>query len=243
MKHAIVIGGTSGIGEGVAKKLEQNNYKVLVTGVEKDLIETINSKSNTNFTALFLDCMTENNFSNNIQTIISNFGGLDLLIFSAGIGNLNKDIGFTVENKANKLNILAFNEIIDWSYRFFEKQGHGHLVSVSSISGLIGHRIAPAYHAAKAYQISYTQALRQKAFRARKQGKKVYVTDVRPGFVDTPMTQNQGKKMFWLASQEKAAKQIYRLIERKKSYGYITKRWQVLAGLGKLLPTWLRNRL
>ena len=211
MKHAIVIGGTSGIGEGVAKKLEQNSYKVLVTGVEKELIEKVNSKNNINYKAIFLDCMAENNFSDNIQTIIENFGGLDLLVFSAGIGNLNKDIGYTIENKANKLNVIAFNEITDWSYRFFEKQGHGHLVSVSSISGLMGHRIAPAYHAAKAYQISYTQALRQKAFRARKEGKKVYVTDVRPGFVDTPMTQNQGKKMFWLASQEKAAKKFISL--------------------------------
>jgi short-subunit dehydrogenase len=160
------------------------------------------------------------------------------LVLSAGIGNLNKNLGYKVENNANKLNVLAFTEIADWSYRFFENQGHGHFVAISSISGLIGHRIAPAYHAAKSYQIIYLEGLRQKARRARKAGIPIYVTDIRPGFVDTPMT--KGKKMVWAATPESAAKEIFKIIRHRKGYGYITNRWGVVAAVLKILPSWVR---
>lgn len=99
---------------------------------------------------------------------------LDQLILSTGNGQLNKNLRYIVENNTNKLNVITFTEIADWSYRFFEEQGHGHFVSITSISGLFGYRVAPAYHAAKSYQIKYMEALRQKAYRARLTGKSIY---------------------------------------------------------------------
>ena len=237
MKKALVIGGTSGIGEGVSNILLENNYKVIVAGIEKPIIENLNSSGNQNVSAVFLDCSKEG-ISTEIETLVTKNNGLDLLVFSAGIGNLNKDIGFTVENPANKLNVLGFTEIVDWAYRFFEKQGFGHLVAVTSFSGLFGCRVAPAYHAAKAYQISYLEALRQKA---KKSGLPIQITDIRPGFVETPMT--EGKKMFWVATQEKAAKHIYSAIKRKKNVGYTTKRWALPATIIKGLPRFVRNMI
>ena len=85
------------------------------------------------------------------------------------------------------------------------------------------------------------EGLRQKARRARKNGTPIYVTDIRPGYVDTPMT--KGKKMIWVASKEKAASQIYKLIEHKKGYGYVTNRWHAVAALIKMIPTWVRVML
>ena len=214
-------------------------YKVGITGIEKDIIEEIKSLEQENVFTKFLCCI-EDNVSFEIEKFVTEMGGLDLLVFSAGIGNLNKDLGFKVENKANQLNVLAFTEIVDWSYRFFEAQGFGHLVAVTSFSGLFGSRVAPAYHAAKAYQINYLEGLRQKA----KQSKKpIYITDARPGFVDTPMTQGKGKKMFWLATKEEAAKQIVSLVEKKKGCGYITKRWGIAAVIMKMQPRWVRDRI
>ena len=163
---------------------------------------------------------------------------MDLLIFSAGIGNLNKNLGFEVENHANQLNVMAFTEIADWSYKFFEKQGFGHFVGISSKAGLFGYRLAPAYHAAKSYQINYLEGLRQ---RALKSGLPIFVTDIRPGFVDTAMS--KGKRRFWVVTKEKAAIQIIALIEKRKVIGYCSKRWQALAIAIKLLPHWMRKRM
>jgi short-subunit dehydrogenase len=240
MKKAIIIGGTSGIGQGLATVLLNNNYKVGITGIEKNMLEDLQNLDQKNLEVKYLNCLTDNT-SEKIAELVETLGGLDLLILSAGIGNLNKDLGFEVENNANKLNVLVFTEIADWTYKFFDKQGHGHFVAITSISGLYGSRIAPAYHAAKSYQINYLEGLRQRARRDRKTGKLIYVTDIRPGFVDTTMTES--KKMVWAATKDKAAKQIFELIKKKRGYGYVTNRWRIVAVIIKILPTWVLNKL
>lgn len=235
MKKAIIIGGTSGIGKELAKVLVGNNYKVGAIGLKNG--QELSYAQSDSLEYRYFDCTKENN-SVRIADLVGTLGGLDLLIFSAGIGNLNNNLGFEVENRANKLNVLVFTEIADWSYRFFKEQGNGHFVAISSIAGLRGYRVAPAYHAAKSYQIRYLEALRQKAYRT---GKPIYVTDIRPGFVKTEMS--AGKKQFWVAPTKKAAKQIFDLIRRKKGVGYVTKRWQIVAIIMKLLPSWIHKRM
>ena len=62
--------------------------------------------------------------------------GLDHLILSSGTGYLNENLDFEIENKTNLLNVNAFTEIVDWAFNYFEKQGKGYLVVISSIAGL-----------------------------------------------------------------------------------------------------------
>ena len=237
MKKTIIIGATSGIGKALTKILLDNNYNVGIMGRKMDVLEKFKKHTSQNIEIKYLDCTIDNN-AEKITELTETLGGLDLLIFSAGIGNLNRNLGFKVENEANKLNVLAFTEIADWSFRFFEKQGYGHFVSITSLAGLFGYRKAPAYHAAKAYQINYLEGLRQKAY---KSGKSIFITDVRPGFVDTAMS--KGKKQFWVISKENAAKQIFSIIQKRKDVGYCPKRWWLIAFIIKLLPNWVRKRI
>jgi short-subunit dehydrogenase len=51
------------------------------------------------------------------------------------------------------------------------------------------------------------------------------------------------KGMFWVASAEKAALQIYNAIRKKKDVAYITKRWSLIGGLMKAIPRSLAKRL
>ena len=92
------------------------------------------------------------------------------------------------------------------------------MVAISSIAGIRGSRIAPAYNASKAYQIKYLEGLRQKATKVKMP---IYVTDIRPGFVDTDMAKGHGQ--FWVATKEKTSRQIFGIIQRKKEIGYETK--------------------
>jgi short-subunit dehydrogenase len=75
------------------------------------------------------------------------------------------------------------------------------------------------------------EGLRQKA---KKLKCPLYITDIRPGFVDTDMAKGEG--MFWVASVEKAAGQIIEAIQNRKQVAYITKRWGIMAALLKILP-------
>jgi len=237
MKKAIIIGATSGIGQELAKVLTNSNYKVGVTGRRKNNLIELKHTNPDKYEISCFDCTEENN-SERLKELTELLGGLDLLIFSSGIGDLNENLDFEIENKTNQLNVIAFTEIIDWAFNYFEKQGKGHLVGISSLAGIRGGRIAPAYNASKAYQINYLEGLRQKAKKSRKP---IYVTDIRPGFVDTEMT--KGDRKFWVATKEKAANQIFSLIKRKKDIGYVTKRWRLISSILKGLPTWLYKRM
>lgn len=237
MKKAVIVGASSGIGNALAKIFVENDYKVGITGRRKTELETFKESNPKQISISAFDCTTENN-TQKLTELVTKIGGLDLLVLSAGTGDLNKKLEFEKENATNQLNVIAFTEIVDWAFNYFEKQGKGHLVAISSIAGLRGSRMAPAYNASKAYQINYLEGLRQKAMSSKKQ---IYITDIRPGFVDTDMAKGDGQ--FWVATKVKAAKQIYRLIKRKKSVGYVTKRWQLISLLLKIVPNRIYKRM
>jgi short-subunit dehydrogenase len=238
MKKAIVIGATSGIGKSISEILILNGYAVGVTGRRLEILKSLKEK-NTNKTFY---CQMDVQELSSIETICDNLvnqlGGLDLIIISAGIGDKNKSLDFTIENNVIKTNIQGFTCVADWAIRYFKKQGYGHLVNISSIAGLMGNGEAPSYNATKAFQINYLEGLR---LNAEKSGAKINVTDVRPGFVDTAMAKGDG--LFWVASVDKAAQQIFTSIKRKKKVVYITKRWRIIGFLLKIMPYSILRKL
>ena len=237
MKKAIIIGATSGIGKELAKILAENDYLVGITGRREKNLEEIKKTKPENYIIKSFDCTTESN-SEKLNELVNDLGGLDLLVMSSGTGNLNENLNYEIERKIIELNVLAFTEIVDWAFNFFNKQGKGHLAAISSIAGIRGSRITPSYNASKAYQINYLEGLRQKA---KKTGNPIFVTDIRFGFVDTDMAKGEGQ--FWVATTGKAARQIFNLIKRKKDIGYVTKRWRLISMILKTLPNWIYKRM
>jgi hypothetical protein len=76
---------------------------------------------------------------------------------------------------------------------------------------------------------------------ARKAGLPILVGDIQPGSLDTAMAQGPG--VLWVASPQKAARQIYKAIQRKPKHAYVTKRWSVIGRLLKVLPDFLYAKL
>ena len=237
MKKAIIVGASSGIGNELAKILVENGYEVGITGRRKPELEKMRESRPESYVISSFDCTTENN-TEKLTDLTNKLGGLDLLILSSGKGDLNEKLNYEIENKTNLLNVNAFTEIVDWTFNYFEKEGKGHLVVISSIAGIRGGRIAPAYNASKAYQINYLEGLRQKATKTKNP---IYVTDIRPGFVDTDMAKGEGQ--FWVATKEKAARQIFGIIKKKKGIGYVTKRWWIIAKLLQLIPNGIYKKM
>jgi hypothetical protein len=67
------------------------------------------------------------------------------------------------------------------------------------------------------------------------------VTDIKPGFVDTAMAKGDG--LFWLQPPDKVARQIFEIIKTKKTHGYVTETWRLIAWLLKIVPDSIYNRL
>lgn len=238
MKKAIIIGATSGIGKGLAKLLVHNNYKVGITGRRTELLEELKSQNPNSYFTRSFDITNTKIIVENLDALTTELGGLDLLIISSGTGDLNENLDFEIEKRTIETNVTGFTCIANWTFSHFENQKSGHLVAISSVGGLRGSRIAPAYNATKSFQINYLEGLRQKA---TKLNQPIFVTDVRPGFVDTDMAKGDGQ--FWVATVDKATQQIFDAIKQKKKIVYVTKRWKLIALILKRIPTQIYDRM
>jgi short-subunit dehydrogenase len=110
MKKAIVIGSSSGIGKELAILLSQNGYKVGITGRRKKKLDEIQKINTDAFIVQPFDC-TKNNSIDELNELVQELGGLDLLIFSSGIGDINTNLDYEIENRTNQLNVIAFTKI------------------------------------------------------------------------------------------------------------------------------------
>lgn len=238
MKKAIVIGATSGIGKELAKLLANDNYKVGLTGRRTELLKELKKEKPNSYLIKSFDVTDTKITIEKLEELTTELGGLDLLIISSGTGNINEDLDFKVENQTINTNVIGFTCIIDWSFNYFKNQKFGHIVAISSIGGLRGSRQAPAYNATKAYQINYLEGLRQKATKLKES---IFITDIRPGLVDTEMAKGEG--LFWVMPVEKTAKQIYKAIINKKKVAYVTKRWKIIATILKVIPRVLYEKM
>lgn len=238
MKKAIVVGASSGIGRSLALLLAENGYLVGITGRKTEQLNALKKTNSKVFLIKPFDATDTKNSIQKLEELTTELGGLDLLVLSSGTGDVNEKLDFEIERKAIDLNVTGFTNIIDWVFNVFEKQEFGHLVAISSLAGLRGSRQAPAYNATKSYQINYLEGVRQKATKSKKP---IFVTDVRPGFVDTDMAKGEG--LFWVMPVEKVGKQIFKALRNKRKVIYVTKRWGLIGRLLKILPRFIYDRM
>ena len=235
---AIIIGASSGIGKELARIYSENGYEVGITGRRIELLEELAKELPGKTYICKMDITKPDESIKSLEELIEQMVQVDIIVISAGTGNINEELDWQVENETIDTNVSGFTAIADTAMRYFIKRKSGHLVGISSIASLRGGYQAPAYNASKAYASNYLEGLRVKAAKLKLP---IYVTDILPGFVDTAMAKGDG--LFWIATPEKAARQIYRAIDRKKSRAYITNRWKLIAMLLKLLPDCLYKKL
>lgn len=239
MPTAIIIGATSGIGLALAHELARHGYTLGLTGRREAILEELRTTLPTRVAWRDMDLTRPEEATTRLDSLIAELGGMDLLIVSSGVCTPNSELAWEPERDTLAVNVSGFVAMISAGFRYFSQQGHGHLVGLSSIAGIRGNRWNPAYAASKAFEINYLEGVRGMVHRLRLP---ITVTDIRPGFVATPMTAHN-PRMFWLATTERAAEQIYQAIRRKARYAYITRRWAIIAWLLRHLPTRVLERI
>ena len=229
--NIVIIGASSGIGKALFEKYSNENNRIGIIGRRAHLLDELYQKNPFKTIPAQADITNIEEIKQVINTLKDALGRIDLAIVCAGIGDINATLDYAVEHPIINTNVVGWTFVIDTLYHIFEQQSHGHLVAISSIGGLRGEPMAPAYSATKAYQINYLEALNKKAF---KYGRHIIVTDIRPGLVDTAMAKGEG--LFWVMPVEKVANQIIATINKRKSIAYVTKRWHFIAIINKYLP-------
>ena len=228
------MGASSGMGKELAKILSGKGYIIGLAARRIDLLDELQKALPNKTFIKQIDISKAQDAELQFKEMITEMGGVDLVVISSGYGDLNSKLKWPIEKETIDVNVTGFALIAGISMRHFMERGSGHLVGISSIAALRGQRSAPSYAASKAFVSNYMEGLRHMAI---KSGKPIFVTDVQPGFVKTPMS--KGNNLFWISTAEKAANQIYNTIAKKKSHAYITKRWRLIAWILKIVPDWV----
>ena len=144
-----------------------------------------------------------------------------------------------IEIRTLETNGTGFVRMVGAAFRYFRKQGYGHIAVISSIAGTKGLGSAPAYSASKRFQNIYIDALEQLAYM---QKTPVCFTDIRPGFVKTDIL-NDNKHYPMLMDAQTTARHIVCALKRKKRVAIIDWRYRLLVWGWRLIPRWIWKRL
>jgi short-subunit dehydrogenase len=161
------------------------------------------------------------------------------MVANAGVGSTNTldNLNVTGAEKVIRVNLLGVIYAIEAVLPQMLQRGTGHIAALSSLASYKGIPGAAAYCASKAAVNAYVESLR-----IQLHGTGVSSTTIRPGFIRTPMIE-QNKGMFLILEPDAAARKIVRAIRRRSKvidFPWLTSR---LMKLTYWIPDWLLHRL
>jgi len=245
-RRAIVLGASSGMGAALVRQLAGEGYRVAALARSADKLDELRASCSTAAEATGGEVLVRvHDVSDTdavpalFEELVRELGGLDLVVFAAGIMpavepqeyDTEKDLAMVAVNLAG---------CIAWcnpAANYFRTQRWGTLVGISSVAGDRGRRGAPVYGTTKAAMNTYLESLRN---RLSESG--VHVVTIKPGFVDTRMTQGMDG-LFWLISAEEAARQILVAARGRAQVRYVPRQWWVLLTVIRSIPSFLFRKL
>lgn len=243
-RHALVIGGSSGIGRAVAHRLAVGGSRVAIVARRRDELERAASEINTDVGSnrvIFRPHDVRNTAEAPVlfQDIARELGGLDLVVFSAGV---MYPVAFDEFDPAKDLDMIDVNlrgavAWLDPAAERFSRLGRGTIVGIGSVAGDRGRSGNPAYCTSKAGFHTYLEAIRNRVARDG-----VRIVTIKPGFVDTAMTRGLDG-LFWVISADRAAEIIISKAKRGATCAYVPERWRWVMLVIRSIPSFIFRRL
>ena len=173
------------------------------------------------------------------ERIVQEIGGLDLFIYAAGV---MPEVGPDEYDTEKDLAMIDVNlsGAVAWTNqvaRLMHSQRAGTIVGIGSVAGDRGRKGAPVYGATKAGFATYLESLRN-----RLSDRAVRVLTVKPGMVETPMTEHMDK-LVMPVDAETAAKDILKASRGKLwNEKHIPLRWWPVSAVIRSIPSFLFRR-
>ncbi|CAN7634567.1 SDR family oxidoreductase [Acidovorax sp. LjRoot129] len=239
-----ITGASSGIGQALALRFHRAGYRLALAARRTSEVKTWASAqgiSADSYEIYSADvAMTESIVAAG-RDCLQRQGVPDVVIANAGISvgmdtAVQGDLDVMARTFAtNNLGMAAtFHPFVD----AMVQRGSGTLVGIGSVAGIRGLPGHGAYCASKAAVISYCESLRGEM---RPHG--VRVVTLSPGYIDTPLTQQNRYSMPFLMQPEDFADRAYRAIAAGVSYRVIPWQMGVVAKLLRLLPNPVFDKL
>lgn len=242
--YAMVIGASSGMGREIARQLGAEGCRVaLVARREaelRQLAQQINAAAGEERALAYAhDVTCYEQVPGLFQQIARDLGGLDLVIYSSGVmyKTAEDEYDFEEDRHTIEVNLLGAIAWLNEAAQRFARAKAGTMVGISSVAGDRGRRGFPVYCASKAALNAYLEGLRNRVGRHG-----VAVVTIKPGVVDTPMTQGLDKRPLLISAQE-AARQILAAARRRKHTAYVPGKWRFIMFILRNIPSFLFKKL
>lgn len=245
-RRGIIIGASDGLGAELARLLAREGYTLALLARRKDLLdslsEEINREANEQRALAYAHDVTEyDKVPNLLLKIVSDLGGLDLVIFLAGVnyppGGIDK-YNFENDRTMMEVNLIGAMAWLHPIAEMFQSAKAGQIVGIGSVAGDRGRVGNPGYNTSKAGLATYLEALRNRLTRHG-----VNVLTVKPGFLKTEMLKAaQGPTPFAIPPA-KAAEDILKAIKKRKQVIYTASIWRWIMLAIQHTPSFIFRRL
>ena len=239
-----ITGASSGIGQALAHRYHQAGFRLALVARRTSEVKTWASAqgiSPDSYEIYSADVSVTDSIVAAGRDCIARQGLPDVVIANAGISvgmdtAVLSDIDVMARTFAtNNIGMAAtFQPFVD----AMVQRGSGTLVGIGSVAGIRGLPGHGAYCASKAAVISYCESLRGEV---RPHG--VRVVTVSPGYIDTPLTQQNRYSMPFLMQPADFADRAFRTIQAGVSYRVIPWQMGVVAKLLRMLPNPLFDKV
>lgn len=218
-KVAFITGSASGIGLEIAKTFAQEGAKVVISDMNRDKSDQVAAELNEQgFVALSAPCdvTNEEDYKSSLLHAYETFGRIDILVNNAGLQYVAPIEEFPTEKFELLVKVMLTAPFIGIKNVFpiMKEQGFGRVINMASINGVIGFAGKAAYNSAKHGVIGLTKVA---ALEGAAHG--ITVNALCPGYVDTPLVQNQLKdlaKTRNVSVENVIAEVFYPLIPQKR---------------------------
>ena len=189
-KVAIITGAASGLGFAAAQKLLEEGAKVMLSDINEEVINSMSERlsqfSQTQFSTCIHDVTNEDSWIELIEKTEKDFGKINILVNSAGI-SLGADIvstDFEIWKKVHEVNLDSVFLGCKYAIPKMSAYGHGSIINISSISGIVAGWNTAAYNSSKAGVRLLSKSV---ALYCAKKGYDVRCNSLHPAFVNTPI--------------------------------------------------------
>jgi short-subunit dehydrogenase len=244
IRRAVILGASSAIGQALARQLAAEGWDLVLAARRAGRIEPLAAdlrlRTDREVTSWELEALDEAGAADLPARLRSRCGDFELVVQVFGyLGDqqrAQRDTGELSQILASNFSAAAI--LLEPLARYLEERGQpGGIIGIGSVAGDRGRQSNYAYGAAKGALALYLQGLRNRL--ARRQ---VHVLTVKPGFVDTPMTEGL-PGLFLVASPEAVARDILRAYKRKRDVVYTPWFWRWLMWVVRCIPERLFKRL
>ncbi|MBK7503704.1 MAG: SDR family NAD(P)-dependent oxidoreductase [Bacteroidetes bacterium] len=241
--NVLVTGGANGIGKlmGESCLLEGAAHLVIWDINDANLKNTIvefSKKGFKNVTPYLVDVSDIDDIEKTATKVLLDVGNIDILFNNAGIVAGSKRFWEHTRNDIEKTMAINSNGVMHVARVFLPdmlKQGHGHVVNIASIAGIITNVNMAVYVASKWACIGFSESLR---LELEQEKGEFHVTTVTPSYIDTGMFKGvSAPLLFPLVKPEEMVKQIIDGVKKDKVFVRAPDMVNVVPFLKGVLPT------